>query len=347
MELTNLQIRVSLHGIDPASQGASPGNHTSSSSPSSAYPAADTNPFPYLSSLVRSQDETQDFRTWTTDLELMHHYATVTCRTLPRPDEMGDIWQLQLPQIAFSHDYLMHQLLAISAAHLAHIHGSDPDSRTAYSLRATQHQNRALHRLQGVLPETNYENCAPIFLTASLLSIGAFAGLSESATQAGGKPGIDELLQVLLLIRGMHGILNGYHEALKASSIGKLIQAGQCGSSSPLLAEIMDELTTQRMLPISKDANSERIIREAMDSFIYWIRHASETVDVPELRVIMTWPTRLGDGFMTLVRARDADALRVLTCYGRMLEALGPSQWYLTGWGQCVLADINGASPYP
>jgi hypothetical protein len=142
----------------------------------------------------------------------------------------------------------------------------------------------------------------------------------------------------------MHGILNDYHEALKASSIGRMIEAGQSGSSSPFLIEIMDELTTLRMLPLnSKDPDARTILREAANSLVYWIRQASEAVDVPELRVVMTWPTRLNDGFMALVRQRNVDALRVLTCYGRILEALGPSCWYLTGWGTGVLADIKGS----
>lgn len=315
----------------------------------------DSDPFPYLSNLVRFQEEEQDFRTWTMDLELMHYYDTVSWRTMPRHDEMEDIWRLQLPRIAFSHDYLMHQLLAISAAHLTYLYRTDQDRRTAYALRATQHQNKALQRLQVALPNIDDDNCPALFLTASLLSIGAFAALSESATQrAASKPGIEELLHVLLLLKGMHGILNGHYGTLKASPIAKLIEAGERGSSSPLLAEIMKELTDLGVGPSmrSQSGSGDRreaeggpaksdVLREARDSFVYWIRHAVDTVELPELRVLMTWPTRLTDGFMTLLRARDADALAVLACYGRILESMGSSHWYLGGWGECILADID------
>lgn len=338
-------------GTDHGSQGPSPSNRTRTpltGSPSSTtYPSAeDPNPFPYLSNLVRSQGETHDFRTWTTDLELMHHYTVVSWRTLPRPDEMAHIWQLQMPQIAFSHDFLMHQILAISAAHLAHLQCDSQERRTAYSLCATQHQNRALQRLQEVLPHIDETNCAAIFLTASLLSIGAFAALSES-TRDGETPGIDELLQVLLLLRGMYGILSGFYGILKLSIIGTLLTPGDSASNSPLLAEIAGELAKHRVLLTGTEDDERRdlvkddLIIQALDSFLYWIQHASGTVEIPERRVVMTWPTRMTDGFITLVRERDSDALRLLACYGRILEALGPSHWYLMGLGETLLADIH------
>lgn len=328
--------------------GGSPSDSISSPSVHSAI--REDNPFPYLSNLVRSQEEsTQDFRTWTTDLELMHQYTAITWRTLPRPDEMAEIWQIKLPQLALTHDYLMHQLLAISAAHLAHLNSSGSDDgngdqeqrRATYSIRATQHQNRALQRLQNALPDISDTNCPAIFLTASLLSIGAFTSLS--ATQSI-KPGIDELMHVFFLIRGMHGILTSYNDVLKTTFLGQLLQPGQSQVHSPLLTDIMDELTTLRMLPTSSVHGSDggkEALREAIDEFMYWIRHATGTADYPELRVVMTWPTRLKDGFTNLVRQRDGDALRVLTCFCRLLEVSGPSHWFLEGWGECVLADIN------
>lgn len=279
----------------------------------------------------------------------MHHYTAVTWRTFPRAEEMADIWQLQVPRIGLTHDYLMHQLLAISAAHLAYLHRDDQDRRNGYySLRATQHQNAALQRLQGCLPEIDEATCPAIFLTSSLLSIGAFAMLSESASQGPGAPetrtGIEELLHVLLLLRGMYEILHGFHDVLKASVIGNMIWAGNSSSNSPLLAEIMDELTDLRLLPSrgdNRDPAADRILREAMDSMMYWIRQASGAVELPEMRVIMTWPTKLGDGFMGLLRARNRDALRVMACYARILEALGPTHWYLARLGESLLADIE------
>lgn len=281
----------------------------------------------------------------------MHHYTAVSWRTLPRPEEMAHIWQLKMPQIAFSHDFLMHQILAISAAHLTHLQCASQERRTAYSLCATQHQNRALQRLQAVLPHIDETNCAAIFLTASLLSIGAFAALSES-TRDHETPGIDELLQVLLLLRGMYGILSGFYGILKLSYIGSLLTPGDSVSNSPLLAEVADELAKHRVLLTTTDEDDERrdhvrdgLIVEALDSFLYWIQHASGTVEIPERRVVMTWPTRMKDGFINLVRERDADALRLLACYGRILEALGPSHWYLMGLGEAVLADIHRSYP--
>jgi hypothetical protein len=258
----------------------------------------------------------------------------------------------------------MHQLLAISAVHMSRVYAvpctpkdvagaGATSSASTYAIRATQHQNRAIQQLQSALPAITDANCAAVFLTASLLSIFEFAALA-APTPGQCRPGIDDLLRVFLLVRGMNGILKSQLEAIVRSPIGHLLHLGSRGSdddgasnsSSPLLDGISEEL--RRLMdgpfPPGPVPGTATNVREGAASLLRWIEYALGTGgDLAEFRVIMAWGTDLTEGFTGLLRRRDGHALRVLDCYGRILEALGSRFWFLKGWGRCVRDDIYKA----
>lgn len=301
---------------------------------------ADEDPFPYLSNLVASQQQSNVSRTWTSDLELMHHYTSITWKSLPRGLELREVWQIDLPKLAFSFDFLTHQILAISAAHMAFLH---PDLSNNYSTQASQHQNKATHGLRSILTTIDESNCHAIFSAASLLSIASFAALSNPRTRHA-NPGMEDLLQVFLLIRGMHGVLTSYENIIKIGPIGDLLRTGTYQSNTPFLSEIEAELNSMSYENMDL---SDFHCREAVSLLLGWIRHARSHASLPELRVVMTWPTGLSDGYMECLRERHVPALRILACYCRILEFLGEDHWYLKDWGKSVLAGLAEGRPSP
>ncbi|KAF4957113.1 hypothetical protein FGADI_3332 [Fusarium gaditjirri] len=198
-------------------------------------PIASPDPLPYLANFVTGQESIEQ-STWLTDLELMHQYSTSTYLTLPRADELRQIWQIELPKLSLSHVYLLHQVLSVSAFHLASLHPDRPD----YAICASQHQNKAITGLQSAVACITEESCVEIFLSSSLLGIGAFAGVG--AHNAGQPPRIDDLLDVFVLIRGMSDILNRYEPLLKESRIGHLFVKGSQFGSTALLDATLTQL---------------------------------------------------------------------------------------------------------
>lgn len=279
----------------------------------------------------------------------MHHFTAVTWRTLPQADEIGDIWQLELPRLAMGHDFLMHQLLAVAAVHMAYLlqQMGSLEAGSWYRRRAAQHQNSAVRDLGPTLEAIDDASLPAVFLAMSLLSVSVFPTTSSSARPNDG-PDVTQLLDVIVALRGMHSVLAQHHAELEASPIlGRMLQLGQYETDSQLLDELTDELTIMLRLLSMGDgaANSTRdtYLRDAAEDFIHWIRHACESVEEPEVRLAMTWPARLTDGFLDLVARRDAGALKVVRCYCRILEAMGPTCWYLEEWGERALVEIDRA----
>ncbi|TXC08965.1 hypothetical protein FocTR4_00004477 [Fusarium oxysporum f. sp. cubense] len=242
---------------------------------------ASPDPLPYLAKFVTGQESIEQ-STWLTDLELMHQYSTSTYLTLPRADELRQIWQIELPKLSLSHVYLLHQVLSVSAFHLASLHPDRPD----YAICASQHQNKAIAGLRSAVACITEESCVEIFLSSSLLGIGAFAGLG--AHNAGQQPRIDDLLDVFVLIRGMSDILNRYEPLLKESRIGHLFVKGSQSGSTPLLDATLTQLR-QIVIPDGFEDTATAICQESIASGITWIENHIGATATPDERIAMTW----------------------------------------------------------
>ncbi|KAF5574293.1 cutinase transcription factor 1 beta [Fusarium pseudocircinatum] len=294
---------------------------------------ASPDPLPYLAKFVTGQESIEQ-STWLTDLELMHQYSTSTYLTLPRADELRQIWQIELPRLSLSHVYLLHQVLSVSAFHLASLHPDRPD----YAICASQHQNKAIAGLRSAVACITEESCVEIFLSSSLLGIGAFAGLG--AHNAGQQPRIDDLLDVFVLIRGMSDILNRYEPLLKESRIGHLFVLGSQSGSTPLLDATLTQLR-QIVMPDGFEDGGITICQESIASAITWIENHIGATTKPDERIAMTWCLSVSSEFLDLIRQRHPIALCILAHYCVILDRVGRSQWYTRNWGKPVLQDIR------
>src|SRR5687767_10514012 len=79
-------------------------------------PGAESHPHTDKFTTMPSHD---DQESWVTDLELLHHFTVYTSKNLfftVNPfDERNKIWEIAAPKEAFTHVFLLHQLLAIAA----------------------------------------------------------------------------------------------------------------------------------------------------------------------------------------------------------------------------------------
>jgi uncharacterized protein YgbK (DUF1537 family) len=110
--------------------------------------------------------------TWVADLELMHHYTTVTCETLPRIEKLKRIWQIEVPKSGIEHPFVMHQILSVAALHLGYLY---PECRQRYILHASRHQSEAVAGIRKLITNITPRNCEALFSASSLLIISAYA----------------------------------------------------------------------------------------------------------------------------------------------------------------------------
>ncbi|VUC31225.1 unnamed protein product [Clonostachys rosea] len=296
-------------------------------------PEADA--FPYFAKFVASDTSVED--DWIRDLELMHHYTSSAYLTLPRANDIRPVWQIDVSRLAMSNKFLMHQLLATSAHHLAYLNPS-PDS--PYTLYASIHQNKALFGLQSTLTQITNENCHAVFAASVFLCICGFASYSSQSV-GDGRPAYENLLDVLLLIRGKSFILDSFQEKLHHGPLGMLFHKSyQNPAAPPILATFISQLRYLGSLIAEGDPNST-VCREAVNSTIGWTERVIESTHWPDLRFTLSWPICLSEGFVDLLKQSDPMALALLAHYSVILQHTGNMHWYLNGWGERVIKDIG------
>lgn len=305
-------------------------------------------PFPYFAKFYYGErSDTTSAGSWISDLELMHHYATTTYQTLPRSDEAENIWQVELPKMAFKHPFLMHQILAILGCHLAY---QQPHDRPKYSLQALCHQSDALLGLRIALTEITAENCHALFATSSLLLISAFASLSvHEQTDGHHQPNVDDILDIFLLIRGMQEILTASEPTLQGGPFGYLFLLSRNPTSTPLLEMVLnylDQLTVQ-LFSSDVELSVRTLANCEISRLSTCIRNAIATAINPEYRVTTTWPTYLAEEFLTLILGRHPVALAVLAPYCLVIHSTESMFWYTRGWGSRMATAITSCMDSP
>lgn len=296
-------------------------------------------PFPYFARFV-NESEPNETHTCIRDLELMHQWTTSTYQTLTGLEEVRQILKLTIPKMAFTHTYLMHEILALSASHLAYL---QPDHRHAYSMLATHHQNIAINIMRMELSSITSENCHALFVTSSLVALTAFSS-PDSVNPA---TPIDDLVDIFLLMRGMHGILKSAFEMIKEGPLGSILDSGPAPPSTSLLLVLLSRLGELSTLLTTREP--DRDVRElcsvAISNFMETTALGITHTDDRELRVAFIWPIGVSMGFISLLRQRNGVALAILAHYCIILHTAEHSatrkNWFLSGWGSRIVESIT------
>lgn len=290
--------------------------------------------------------EPQSTGDWISDLELMHHYSTITFATFPASQGALDLFRLELPRVALSHPYLMHQILAVSALHLADLR---PGSRHAFLLRASRHQNLSLSGMRTALSDDITEqNCDALFATSAILMASTFASHRYTPNSSSFSP-LDNMLEIFTLIRGMGLILKMSGDNLvKGSSRHLFIQDAPATRPARLLRSVTDRLSNLG-IQINAAANIgqtvKRVAGEAISALIECIdrvppeRRAMVSI---ELRTIFLWPLILSTDFLGLLRAHEPAAMAIFIHYCVVLRRMEPDTWFLRGWSSMLAEYVYG-----
>jgi len=258
----------------------------------------------------------------------------------PSRKDISELWQMEIPRQAFAHVFLLHQILAIASYHLAYLH---PQSRQAYSLRASQHQNAGIRRMRVALAELSPANCHAVFASSSLLFIEALAASSVNRTADG--PTVDDLVDVLILVKGIGSVLNSSQELLRSGPLSGFfsLTPGPEQSNAALdrvvlavgdfLVEIAETESDGRVRGIIH-ADAYRLITVIRDTLVKTSR--------PEYRVLAAWPIHMSDDLIRLLRQRNQAALALMSYYCVVFHAAElQGYWFLQGWASGVIRDIS------
>ncbi|KAI0465646.1 hypothetical protein F4859DRAFT_375621 [Xylaria cf. heliscus] len=275
---------------------------------------------------------------WITDLELMHHWSTVTCFTLPRGEELSHIWQVECVRLALTDEPFMHQILAISAFHMAYL---QPSHRRLYLMLASQHHGDALQGLREKFThEVTPESSSSTFAAAALLVIGAFATFAVSnENEENSSPGLQDMLDMFGLLRGMNVVLETWTHTIHQGRFADLFADYESSRPMIFLEAICEKL--RNMKENTENDEQTSVISREITNFIDSIKQSIRSALSPEIRLVMLWPINAHPDFLLLLQQRDTKAMALLAYYCAILHETQSYAWYCTRWGVNVAKDIK------
>ncbi|KAL1969762.1 hypothetical protein VTN77DRAFT_8315 [Rasamsonia byssochlamydoides] len=339
---SRLLAQIAATELGPSDPHVRPTNNSeselSSRTPSSVSLSPESDPLYILDPSAYQRDGRLASDLHLHDLELMHHYSTVSYKTISESENFAAPFQTVVPKIAVTHPFLMHGILALSALHLIQLNRGS-DRCKDYVELATSHQSLALALFRKELNNINPSNCQAMFAFSSIATVLAFAFAQSTGVQS--LPPIDEMVQIFNLCRGIHGILETAREWIKGSWVSSLLAFGWSTKPGCLPQEVCDKIASIFKLnadlertgfSVEEQAACEHAISELSVSFEK-IYSGLDSVTV------FRWPVVLKPLYISLLRDRRPMAIVVLAHYCILLHTLD-NRWWLKGWTHQLLHSI-------
>lgn len=229
----------------------------------------------------------------------------------------------------------MHGILALSALHLARTR--DDHRRPMYSGLAVAHQNQALALFRELLGDINDTNAKAMFSFASVVVLYTFA-FPHEPNPSNPFVCIDDLLQIIVLIRGVQQVINTASSSLSESNFRALV----CTENhEPVLSDDA-RLALEELLEVNNTCGAQD---ETHDTEIYedTIGKLTEAIGLLNVGHNMTtigrWAIKLRPRYVDMVRDHAPLALVILTYYCVILDSLH-HHWCHDDWSVRVSRAI-------
>ena len=284
-------------------------------------------------------------------LELLHHFIALTSEALAVETVSRQAWTLTIPQIALSHDFLMHSILAVAALHIAHL---QPEQRRSYWERAVMHQDRALELQQEAMANANRDNADALFSFSLLVIYFAFASSKASGSQESDEP-LASATQCIRTIRGIRFVLPPILQWVEEGPLAQLLSfhPGNMKSNHSFNDPDTDGYF-QRFLVLcstSSDMNKthdfediEQYAAAASTLRASFLKAESMPDGALKTPPIWHWACRLAPEFLQRLRELHPIPL-VLVAHWCVILAQIRQYWWIQGWVDHTIGQIQQSLP--
>ncbi|PYI02533.1 putative C6 finger domain protein [Aspergillus sclerotiicarbonarius CBS 121057] len=285
------------------------------------------------------------------DLDLFHHFATSTYRTLANEVGGSSIWQHHVLKWSMTFPFMLRLVLALSALHLSH---ESPSKSQHYQTQADDHFAFGLPPVVSIVSSLDITNCQRAYISAVMV---CFIYLAR-----GPRPGQYLVFsdkgrsEWWLLVQGIQLILGSYREHVFTGTLATTRTEGRrvprLDKSVGLeLWEHKNHIRSLRQLINHSVADPAH--RESYGLALEALVHYFDEVHLERLRqdespafvhTIIELMFQLPEDFVILVEKKEPVALVILAHCTIVLEYMS-SVWYMRGWSKHILARIRNGLP--
>jgi hypothetical protein len=270
------------------------------------------------------------------ELELMHHFSTVTYETMANRNDLRRMWQIQIPKMALKQKYLMHSLFSITALHMGHSH---PENQSLYIDRAIRYYNLSLQEFTLKLQDITQENSTSLFTCATLTVIFAFS-LPMLRPHGEATSPIEELFGIFTLLRGMPLVIGEMWNWVKESEIAPLFVDRELDDTIVLSDDVNNaiKLLEDRNQLMSKSDSDRHIYTLAIQG----LKECFKLISSKERNngMVFNWPISVSQEYIAFLRSRRQMALVILAHYAVILNEIRDT-WWVMGWGSKLIQELD------
>lgn len=292
---------------------------------------------------------TQSFPASTYDVQLMYYYSTQTYRTLSDDDSRHFVWQVDVPELAFKHDFLLYGLLAFTAFHRCRKASLTQAERTSLVRVGRHYKQYGLGAYIPVLERSSSENCHALFAFSLLLGSLCLAELQHDYDQTNFDTitFFSSLVDISNLLSGCIAIADKHRDVLRGGDLAPLLGSDlQVGPLQDFPADLREALervfhAVQHCPEDLPSADTEACVAALKRLGLVYPANGQPSGSRASL---IAWPVLGGRDFLELMHSRDTLALVCLAHYGAIVHQ-HRNVWFLEGLGAKLVTSVLQVVP--
>lgn len=154
------------------------------------------------------------------DLELMHHYCTMTSSTMGLREDVRHVWRVVIPQEGYENPFVMHGILALSAMHKVYLL---PDKRQTYLMLCAHHYTCGQDVFRALMSHITDKNWRPMLCFALILVAYTCSLPSARLETIDTEDSISMTLELFFMIRGIKAILDPFMKNISQTDFSPLM----------------------------------------------------------------------------------------------------------------------------
>ena len=275
----------------------------------------------------------------------MHHFTTVTAKTLAHEPEVEDIFSCYIPTVAFDNAYLLHALLSLAALHIGR---SDPERHNEYLLQARHHHQIALTQFRKEVKSLTESNLhAVLAFNSSIFPYScAISVCSDNLDDT-----FESICSLLLLVRMVGPLLqaSGLYNTLRNSDFGRVMPKDVYSvdwnqSPMPIDTELVQLRKFSEAIHHIYPSEIIEAYTEAIRLLALLFEVTRKLQKLPSDSLLRIWIHFVPPRFVELLSERQPGALIIFAHYAAILSK-GRHYWFLEGVDELILAVADAFLP--
>jgi hypothetical protein len=262
------------------------------------------------------------------DLEILHWWTTRSVESFVDFESCIRLFRVQVVELAFTHPFLMHEILAISALHLSKVY---PHRATVYHHASSTHLATALSLFQPEIANLSVSNCEACFAFSVFVFTHAWASQDPMKPStlffAPAKPVVEDNLdmvnapQWVKLHRGSITVITKIFPSLKEGLMEPLFAPWKTlDPSAPFpLLPVEDEQLNALATAWTSASSLSQGQKDTLDATLISTRRIFSMLaynpTISRMSAVMSWFSALQDDFVKMLEDKIPEALLIVVFY--------------------------------